>query len=720
MDLTRGPTYLPNVNVTSHQRVDRGALVTFSDDNVMMKQVVATHSPDGRDVDVRPLLSLVEDILRLAGLGVDGVVMATPKQLENMDNKAQQVAFMATLESISFIIGQISYELSIKALSGGDAHTTTREIFSMLSNFPWDAKLVLVLAAFALNYGEFWLLAQIYTSNQLARSMAMLKQLPMVMEQSIHLKPRFESLNSLIRIMLDVAECIVDFKEFPVAYISQDFPAFSAGTSQIPVAVYWTIRSVVACATQIVSITSMGHAYNISTTESWEMSTLAHKLKNILEHLKKQISICYEHIEERRQMEAYNILVNLFNTVHIDNMKILKALIYARDDVSPLIEGASKRKVGLDVLRRKSVILLISGLNIAQEELMVLEQIYGESRQGSSRFDTLYEVVWIPIVDPSIQWTEATEKRFESLQSTMAWYSVSHPRLIDRAVIRFVREKWNFRNKPILVMLDPQGKVVCPNAIHMMWIWGSSAFPFTSTREEALWKDEAWRLELLVDGIDNNILNWIREGKYIFLYGGDDIEWIRKFTTTARQVAQAAKIPLEMVYVGKSNKREQVRRVISVINSDGLSSSLPDLTMVWFFWTRLESMLYSKLQLGRSDEFDPVMQEIKRILSYDREGGWAVLSKGSSVVVNGHGKTVLPTLLEYELWKEKAVAKGYDEAFKEHYNNLHLATRPCCRLEFSTIGRKIPDNIKCPECLRIMEKFTTFVCCHDEGVPTLF
>lgn len=61
----------------------------------------------------------------------------------------------------------------------------------------------------------------------------------------------------------------------------------------------------------------------------------------------------------------------------------------------------------------------------------------------------------------------------------------------------------------MVVVLDPQGRVSCPNAIHMMWIWGSAAYPFTSSREEALWKEETWRLELLVDGIDQEILNWV-------------------------------------------------------------------------------------------------------------------------------------------------------------------------------------------------------------------
>jgi len=56
-------------------------------------------------------------------------------------------------------------------------------------------------------------------------------------------------------------------------------------------------------------------------------------------------------------------------------------------------------------------------------------------------------------------------------------------------------------------------------------------------------------------------------------------------------------------------------------------------------------MLYSRIQLGKLDDHDPMMQEIKKLLSYDREGGWAVLSNGSNVVVNGHRTAVLRTLL---------------------------------------------------------------------------
>ena len=155
------------------------------------------------------------------------------------------------------------------------------------------------------------------------------------------------------------------------------------------------------------------------------------------------------------------------------------------------------------------MLLLISGLDMSTDELSILEQIYNESRHQGARLNSQYEVVWVPIVDRSVQWSDPMKGKFESMQSSMPWFTVYHPSLIEKAVMRFIKEVWHFRNKPILVVLDPQGKVVCPNALHMMWIWGSSAFPFTSLREESLWKDETWRLELLVDGIDPVILNWV-------------------------------------------------------------------------------------------------------------------------------------------------------------------------------------------------------------------
>ena len=157
----------------------------------------------------------------------------------------------------------------------------------------------------------------------------------------------------------------------------------------------------------------------------------------------------------------------------------------------------------MDVLRRKHVLLLISDLDISHDEIQVLEVLYNYERSELN-----YEIVWLPIVDRST-WNDSYQQKFLSLQSNMPWYTVNHPSVIEPAVIKYTKEVWRFVKKPILVTLDPQGKVTCPNALNMLWIWGNLAFPFSTEKEESLWKAEAWRIELLVDGLEANLLTWV-------------------------------------------------------------------------------------------------------------------------------------------------------------------------------------------------------------------
>ncbi|CAN0871817.1 Protein SIEVE ELEMENT OCCLUSION B [Linum grandiflorum] len=684
-----------------------------SDDNAMMKQIQGTHAPDGREFAVKPLLHIVEDAFRRSHPSLPPTGAHHQAQLDALEDKALENGLHETLEILSFTINKISCEISCKCSGGGDAHATTMSIFNIVSSYSWDAKVVLALAAFAVNYGEFWLVAQLYLTNPLAKAVALLKQLPDILERAETLKPRFDALSNLIKAMMDVAKCIVEFKELPSQYISHDTPEMLAATAHIPTAVYWTIRSIVACASQIIGLIGMGHEYITSTTEAWELSSMAHKVTNIHSHLMKQLTVCYQHIDEKRHIEAYQALIRLFEMVHIDNLKILRALIYAKDDQLPLMDGATRKRANLDVLRRKNVLLLISDLELSHEELSMLEQMYHEARQHPTRLESQYEVVWMPVVDRSTPWNEEKQKGFERLQSMMPWYSVYHPSLLDLAVIRYIKEAWHFNKKPLLVVLDPQGKVVNPNALHMMWIWGSMAFPFTSMREEALWKDESWRLELLADAIDPMILSWIAQGKFICLYGGEDMEWIRKFTVTAQAVAQAAGISLELLYVGKSSPKEKVRKNNVMIQSENLSHVLPDLTLIWFFWVRLESMWHSKVQHNRTVENDVIMQEIVTMLSFDgSEQGWAVVSRASAEMAKGKGETILKSFMEFEEWRGIAEEKGFVPALNDYLLGLHSPLH-CNRLILPGSTGSIPDRVVCAECGRAMEKFIMYRCCTD-------
>ncbi|KAJ0113608.1 hypothetical protein Patl1_02885 [Pistacia atlantica] len=693
----------------------RGDRLMFStsDDNVMLRQIQGTHVPDGREFNVKPLLDIVENIFKQAVPGVEAISAQELLAITDTDDKTYQTSFIGMLEALAYLIDRISCEITCKCSGGGDTHATAISILTMLSSFSWDAKLALALSAFAVTYGEFWLVAQSYTSNQLAKAVAILKQLPEILENTSVLKPQFDAIKNLIKAMVDVSKCIVEFRQLPTHYVTPDVEALSTAMAHIPVAVYWTIRSILACASQLTGLTLLGREHMVSTTEAWELSSLAHKLSNMHSHLLTQLQSCHKHIDEKKHLEAYQNLLHLFDMVHIDNMRIIKALIYQKDDLLPLVDGSTKRRVSLEVLKRKNVLLLISDLDISQEELSILEQIFTEARSHPTRQESQYEVVWLPILDPTINWTDAKQKQLETLQTAMPWYTVHHPSLIDRAVIKFIKDVWHFGKKPILVVLDPQGRVVSPNALHMMWIWGTLAFPFTTAREEALWKEETWRLELLVDGIDPTVVNWIVEGRHICLYGGEDIEWIRKFTTAANAVADAANISLGMVYVGKSNPKERVRRISATIVAEKLSYVMSGLTEIWYFWVRIESMWHSKNQLRRTVENDHIMSEIMTMLSYDgSEGGWAVFGKGSSEMIRAKGSTFLTCLQEHNAWKNEVPRKGFLPAMNDYLKQLY-SPHHCSRLVLPGTAGMIPEKVVCSECGRIMERYIMYQCCDE-------
>ncbi|KAG6490651.1 hypothetical protein ZIOFF_051961 [Zingiber officinale] len=664
-------------------------LFSASDDSAVIKQIVATHSPDGRDVDTRPLMHLIEDILRRATPTVVVTPQAQPELVEEKVNRT---------------------EITCKCSGGVDSHTTTFAVFNSLSHYTWDAKVVLALAAFAVSYGEFWLTAQLHTVNPLAKSVALLKQSPDILEHTAALKPRFDALNNLTKAMLDVAKCIIQFKELPSEYISPDTPDMMLALAHIPTAVYWTIRSVVACSSQIVGLIGLGHENISSATEVWELASLAHKVSNIFGHLTKELELCYRHIGEKKHIEAYQMLVKLFESVHFDNLKILRSLIHSKDDL-PLVEGSTKRRVSVDVLRRKIVVLLISDLDIIHEELLTLIQIY--SHTNRMKEERQYEIVWLPMTDRHVPWSAAKEEAFNRLASAMPWYSLNHPSLMEPAVVRYIREVWQFDKKPILVVLDGQGKVVCPNALHMVWIWGRLAFPFTSNREEALWKDETWRLELLVDEIDPAVLTWVSEGRHVCLYGGENIGWIRQFTAAMRRVSQEARVPVEMVYVGKSNPRDRVKKAMAVIAEEKLSGYWNDPVKVWFFWVRLESMWHSKMQLGRTIDNDPIMKEVMTMLSFDgSDEGWALLSRGSQEMVEAYGGRMVDCLGQFDNWKSDVEAEGLVPALRKALEPFHTAEH-CTRLILPGDSVGIKEQVVCAECGRPMDKFVLYRCCND-------
>ncbi|CAL5421231.1 unnamed protein product [Camellia sinensis] len=208
----------------------------------------------------------------------------------------------------------------------------------------------------------------------------------------------------------------------------------------------------------------------------------------------------------------------------------------------------------------------------------------------------------------------------------MPWFSVHHPSLLDPTAIKYIKEEAH------------------------------------------------WMIELLADTIDQSILNWIEDGKYICLYGGENLDWIRRFTNMTRVVAEAAGIPLQMM---------------------------------------LESMWHSKMQHGKTIENDPIMNKIMTNLIFDgSDKGWAVISRGKSEMAKAKGDTILKSLAQFDQWKDHIGEVGFVNALNDNLNKL-LTPQHCDHLIFSCTAENIPETVVCATCKRHMEKFTMYRCCRD-------
>lgn len=195
------------------------------------------------------------------------------------------------------------------------------------------------------------------------------------------------------------------------------------------------------------------------------------------------------------------------------------------------------------------------------------------------------------------------------------------------------------------------------------------------------------------------------------------MNWIRKFTTTAKAIATAANIELEMLYVGKSNPRERVRRNMTNIELENLSHILPDISLVWFFWVRLESMWHSRAQHGVTVRNDLIMQEILTMLGFDgSDQGWAVISRGADEMARAKAETFLKSLEEYTAWEAAAAEKGFIPALNDHFRSLR-PDHHCNRLTLPGISiaeiGSIKDTVVCVDCGKPMEALLMFRCCTD-------
>ncbi|GMP46133.1 LOW QUALITY PROTEIN: hypothetical protein CsSME_00014407 [Camellia sinensis var. sinensis] len=463
------------------------------------------------------------------------------------------VKVVGSEKTLGHTIYKVSHRILFNYSMGGNPHKKTKVLFDILGHYKWDAKAVLVLSAFATSYGEFWLIMQLYPCNPLAASIALLKQLP---KDLCLLKHLFKVLNVLMKTIVDLIKCIIEFEELPVNHVILDCEAI--GTTNIYMATYWIIRSALICSSQIKDLRAMKNVQvHVPSLQS------GHHMLNFVVYF--------------YQTKMHNKLLDLSKESHIDNQEVLE-MLFALKDSLPLKDSSSQAKIALSELKSKVVILLVSRPELLPIEVLLL---------------LVYEIVWV-LIPSSDAWTDVEEQNFDFLSNSLPWFSIQRPWLLCSIVVKSIKQAWDFKEKPLMVVLDTQGMVTNLNTIDMALIWVSMAFLFSTSRENELWEEETWNLQLLLDGIDPLVAKWVEEDQNLCIYGSNNIDWIREFNAKMRNMTSAG-LQLKMVYVGKKNSSDDhMKKNLATLYEEKLTSSLT-CTKIYFFWLRLESMRRSKL-----------------------------------------------------------------------------------------------------------------------------
>ncbi|KAF6176952.1 hypothetical protein GIB67_027752 [Kingdonia uniflora] len=648
-------------------------------------------------------------------------------------------------EELGQTVYRISCEILCKCSGNGDLHARTMAMLNLLGNFTWDAKVVLVLAAFATSYGEFWLISQLNTTNPLAVLVALLKQLPKEMKA---LGPRFKALSLLVKNMVDVVKCTIDFEELQIQLLKVDDKASITANSQIYVAAYWVIRSVLACSSLITDVIAMNseqmhvfslnlplsilnlicfgsftidvnlesrtsgyHTWNLTsnTIATWELSSLFGKVNDVCDHLQKQMDICNFHIETK----VHDKLFKLCNETNINNSEVLCTLFSLKDDM-PLKDCSSQAKLSVSELVNKVVVLLISKPDILPLEglLFLVQQTCNRLYQDEEN----YEVVWVPLAS-SAAWTDSEIEVYDDLSTKLPWFSVRQPWSLNSSVVSYIKQAWHFLKEPLMVTLDPYGKISSFNAIDMVLLWGAKAFPFSTLREGQLWEDVmSWSsLRLTMEGINPLISMLVEEGRTICIYGSNNLEWIREFTSKIKEMMNTG-VQLELVYVGKKKHGESVDKILATIPREELSSYL-SCPKIDFFWLRLESIRRSKVRLGKTVSTDHVLKEVVSLMSLDdKETSWALMGNCSSLdrVILLHGNKIIECLKLFPVWGENIGRFGFLNAIRSAFEPLEAVVK-CFKCKVIPYTEESNDRIVvCEECKRSKERLILYQCCVTE------
>ncbi|XP_035550890.1 protein SIEVE ELEMENT OCCLUSION B-like isoform X1 [Juglans regia] len=187
--------------------------LSMSDDQIL-KQIRETHVPvPNQNIPCSDLFDAIRSFLYLATQIVDNALLGAGG-LENLEVPA--VSTTGDLSLLPGILDQLSTVLRRSAPCGETElkNTSMSILRNELSSFSWTEKAVLILTAFAVDYGDFWALVKLQSFDRLVESVGVTKREPTTINcpDLIKCEKEIGDISYLIKDTLEAIKCIIEFE----------------------------------------------------------------------------------------------------------------------------------------------------------------------------------------------------------------------------------------------------------------------------------------------------------------------------------------------------------------------------------------------------------------------------------------------------------------------------------------------------------------------------
>ncbi|KAJ4962637.1 hypothetical protein NE237_022576 [Protea cynaroides] len=641
-----------------------------TDEQEIIEKLEAKYGRKNRDVDNKHLMDVIKNIFHSCNLVENGV----PSLLENADYELMN-------DDIRYIINKLSWKITCNSACEMDIDKTVHELLDFLSEFSWDAVVVLMLAVFAMNHGELLLLKQSTCENQIAKFLQKLKNPPLSLGSNEDLKLYVEEpLKNLVDQMLSVAEQLVLFKE---QALTQKIELSSSVRKVFCIVAYRILQSIVKCISSTMEFVKTGDKYQ----------DFPCKIQRIIRSCR--FTAFGDYLKNSKFFELeYNGILWTFKKAN-DVAILLLNIFLVKGNLIRQFDGINKLKnVNLENFQGNTVGFFITEFNVKEEDFSVLRHTYDQVKKKG------FEVLWIPVVDQSIEWKDELLDDHEKVARKMPWWSLASPLSSNNPVWWYIKQDWQFQRTSMLVVLDKYAKVMHTNALPMVNYWREEAYPFSMETEAKLWMAKSPTITKIIQKIKP-----LPEGEIICVYGSHDMNWVHEFLCFINHLeVKDVEVKTTTIYVG-ANRRKQKSLKFETENSIFWSEA-----MMLRFWRDLENVAASKMIQSRENLVDAIKNEFATILSYDyKEDGWALMFNESSKFIFS-GKQLKYCWKNIKDWIEK-VNKGEDimNAMTEYLQPLKLGREHCIHLAGPTTINNLV--VACPECGRTMEKSFIYKCC---------